>query len=145
MQFRGIQDPKARLDFLAKFKEEFPDSKYIESIVGMMAQSLIQENNLEEAELFLEDNRDKAQPYYFYVIASQASQNPDQIELALKAIDQGLTLAKEQLSQPDKFKPAYYTEEDWSQDLEKNLVPMFLGLKGQLLMKKARPARPFHF
>jgi len=138
MQFRGIQDPKDRLDFLAKFKEEFPDSKYIESIVGMMAQSLIRENKLEEAELFLEDNRDKAQPYYFYVIASQASQNPDQIELALKSIDQGLGLAKEQLSQPDRFKPAYYTEEDWSQDLEKNLMPMFLGLKGQLLMKRGQ-------
>ncbi|HRT25855.1 MAG TPA: redoxin domain-containing protein [Candidatus Saccharicenans sp.] len=138
MQFQTIQDPKARIDFLARFKEEFPDSKYIESIVGMMTQSMIRENKLEEAELFLEDNRDKAQPYYFYVIASQASQNPDQIELALKAIDQGIGLAREQLSQPDRFKPGYYTEEDWSQDLEKNLMPMFLGLKGQLLMKKGQ-------
>ncbi|HRD02656.1 MAG TPA: redoxin domain-containing protein [Candidatus Saccharicenans sp.] len=138
MQFRGIQDPKARLDFLARFKEEFPDSKYIDSIVSMMAQSLIQENKLEEAQSFLENNRGQAQPYYFYVIASQAAQNEAQIDLAIRAIDQGQSLAQEQLRQPDKFKPTYYTEEEWRQELEKNLLPMFLGLKGQLLIKRGQ-------
>jgi len=79
----------------------------------MIAQSLIQENKLEEAQTFLENNQDKAQPYYFYVIASQAGQNEAQTDLALKAIDQGQALTRAQLSQPDKFKPAYYTEEEW--------------------------------
>ncbi len=145
MQFRTIQDPKSRLDFLAKFKEEFPDSKYIDSIVGMIAQSLIQENKLEEAQTFLENNQDKGQPYYFYVIASQAGQNEAQTDLALKAIDQGQALTQAQLSQPDKFKPAYYTEEEWRDQLEKTLMPMFLGLKGQILIKKGQASEALPF
>ncbi|MDD8019840.1 MAG: redoxin domain-containing protein [Acidobacteriota bacterium] len=138
MQFQAIQDPKLRLDFLAKFKEEFPDSKYTDSLVAMITQSLLQENKLEEAETFLENNRDKTEPYYFYVIASQAAQTEAQTDLALKALDYGYSLAQEQLKQPDKFKPAYYTEEEWKEQSEGNLLPMFSGLKGQLLMKKGQ-------
>ncbi|MGC8745196.1 MAG: redoxin domain-containing protein [Candidatus Saccharicenans sp.] len=136
MQLQSTQDLKQRLELFQKFKADFPDSKYIDSIIGMIAQNLFEEKKLEEAANFLDENRPNVQPYYFYVIASQANQNEGQSDLALKAIDSGLSLLAEQLKNPDKFKPAYYTAEEWREEMESNLQPMFLSLKGNLLMKK---------
>jgi thiol-disulfide isomerase/thioredoxin len=111
----------------------------------MIVGPLIQQNKLEEAESFLEDNKDWVDPVYFYALAEQAAQNETQLDLAFKANEQGQLLAEEQLSQPDKFKPAGYTEEEWKEQYEKNLVPMFLGLKGQLLLKKGQAAEALPF
>lgn len=138
MQLQSIQDSKQRIDFFKKFQAEFPDSKYLESIIGMITQDFFQEKKLDEAVTFLEENREKVQPYYFYAIASQASQTEGQSDLALKAIDSGILLLNDQLKNPEKFKPAYYTAEEWQEEMESNLRPMFLSLKGNLLMKKGK-------
>lgn len=140
MQLQSIQDSKQRIDLLNKFKAEFPDSKYTESMIGMIIQGLFQEKKWEEAVNFLEENRNNVQPYYFYVIASQANQNEGQVELALKAIDSGLSLLNDQLKNPAKFKPAYFTTEEWQDEMEGNLMPMFLSLKGSILMKTGKTA-----
>ncbi|MCX8160168.1 MAG: redoxin domain-containing protein [Candidatus Saccharicenans sp.] len=137
MQLQGIQDPKARMDFIKKFQEEFPDSKYTESIIGMVTQALFQEKKLEEANNFLQDNRLKAQPYYFYAVANQANQE-GQAPLALKALDNGISLMAEHLSNPDKYKPAYYTEEEWREEMQTSLSAMMLSLKGNLLWKQGQ-------
>lgn len=138
MQLQSIQDSKQRIDFFKKFQAEFPDSKYLESIIGFITQGFFQENKLDEAINFLEEYREKAQPYYFYAIASQASQTEGQSDLALKAIDSGISLLNDQLKNPEKFKPAYYTAEEWQEEMESNLRPMFLSLKGNLLIKKGK-------
>lgn len=137
MQLQGIQDPKERLEFVKKFQEEFPDSKYTESIIGIIMQPLIQEKKLEEANNFLQDNRLKAQPYYFYLVANQANQE-GQAPLALKALDNGISLMNEQLANPDKYKPAYYTREEWQEEMKTSLAAMMLSLKGNLLWKQGQ-------
>ncbi|MGB9906471.1 MAG: redoxin domain-containing protein [Candidatus Saccharicenans sp.] len=139
MQFQSIQDPKDRLEFVRQFQTEYPDSKYTESIIGMITQSLFQEKKLEEANLFLQENRLKAQPYYFYAVANQASQE-GQSPLALKALDNGLSLLSEHLANPDKYKPAYYTEEEWLEEMQTSLGAMMLSLKGNLLWKQGKLA-----
>ncbi|RFT15091.1 MAG: Thiol:disulfide oxidoreductase related to ResA [Candidatus Saccharicenans subterraneus] len=137
MQLQGIQAPKQRLEFVKKFQEEFPDSKYTESIIGMITQSLFQEKKLEEANNFLQDNRLKAQPYYFYAVANQANQE-GQAPLALKALDNGISLMNEHLANPDKYKPAYYTKEEWQEEMKTSLSAMMLSLKGNLLWKQGQ-------
>lgn len=137
MQLQGIQDLKERLAFAKKFQEEFPDSKYTESIIGIIMQPLIQEKKLEEANNFLQDNRLKAQPYYFYLVANQANQE-GQAPLALKALDNGISLMNEQLANPDKYKPAYYTREEWQEEMKTSLAAMMLSLKGNLLWKQGQ-------
>lgn len=137
MQLQGIQAPKERLEFVKKFQEEFPDSKYTESIIGIIMQPLIQEKKLEEANNFLQDNRLKAQPYYFYLVANQANQE-GQAPLALKALDNGISLMNEQLANPDKYKPAYYTREEWQEEMKTSLAAMMLSLKGNLLWKQGQ-------
>ncbi|NPV84329.1 MAG: redoxin domain-containing protein [Candidatus Aminicenantes bacterium] len=137
MQLQGIQDPKERLEFVKKFQEEFPDSKYTESIIGIIMQPLIQEKKLEEANNFLQDNRLKAQPYYFYLVANQANQE-GQAPLALKALDNGISLMNEQLANPDKYKPSYYTKEEWQEEMKTSLAAMMLSLRGNLLWKQGQ-------
>lgn len=137
MQLQGIQDPKQRLEFVKKFQEDFPDSKYTESIIGMITQSLFQEKKLEEANNFLQENRLKAQPYYFYAVANQANQE-GQAPLALKALDNGISLMNEHLANPDKYKPAYYTREEWQEEMKTSLSAMMLSLKGNLLWKQGQ-------
>ncbi|MDI6848669.1 MAG: redoxin domain-containing protein [Candidatus Saccharicenans sp.] len=137
MQLQTIQDPKERMNFVKQFQETYPDSRYTESIIGMITQSMFQEKKLEEANSFLLDNRLKAQPYYFYAVANQASQE-GQTPLALKALDNGISLMSEHLSNPDKYKPAYYTEEEWREEMETSLKAMMLSLKGNLLWKQGQ-------
>lgn len=137
MQLQGLQDFKERTNFVKQFQETYPDSKYTESIIGMITQSLFQEKKLEEANAFLQDNRLKAQPYYFYAVANQASQE-GQTPLALKALDNGISLMTEQLSSPEKYKPAYYTEEEWRDEMESNLSAMMFSLRGNLLWKQGQ-------
>lgn len=137
MQLQILQDPKEKMEFVKSFQTEFPESKYIETIVSMITQSFFQEKKLEEANSFLLDNRLKAQPYYFYAVANQASQE-GQTPLALKALDNGISLISEHLSNPDKYKPAYYTEEEWREELETSLKAMMLSLKGNLLWKQGK-------
>lgn len=137
MQLQGIQDSKERMDFVKEFQEAFPDSRYTESIIGMITQSLFQEKKLEEASNFLQENRLKAQPYYFYAVANQANQE-GQVPLALKALDNGISLLNEHLSNPDKYKPAYYTEEEWQEETKTSLSAMMLSLKGNLLWKQGQ-------
>jgi peroxiredoxin/uncharacterized protein HemY len=136
MQLQSIPDSKQKIEFLKKFQAEFPDSKYAESMIAMITQGLFQEKKLEEAFSLLRENREKVQPYYFYAIASQAGQTEGQSDLALTAVDDGLSLLNEQLGNPEKFKPAYYTTEEWREEMESNLMSMFLSLKGNLLLKK---------
>lgn len=137
MQLQGIQDQKQRMEFVRQFQEAYPDSKYTESIIGMITQSLFQEKKLEEANNFLQDNRLKAQPYYFYAVANQANQE-GQAPLALKALDNGISLMNEHLSNPDKYKPAYYTEEEWREEMQTSLSAMMLSLRGNLLWKQGQ-------
>ncbi|MGQ9800889.1 MAG: redoxin domain-containing protein [Candidatus Saccharicenans sp.] len=139
MQLQSIQDPKDRLEFVHKFQAEYPDSKYTESIIGMITQSLFQEKKLEEANLYLQENRLKAQPYYFYAVANQASLEGQDL-LALKALDNGLSLLAEHMSNPDKYKPSYYTEEEWREEMQTSLSAMMLSLKGNLLSKQGKLA-----
>lgn len=139
MQLQGIQDHKERLEFVRQFQAEYPDSRFTESIIGMITQSLFQEKKLEEANLFLQENRLKAQPYYFYAVANQASQE-GQTPLALKALDNGMSLLTEHLANPDKYKPGYYTEEEWRQEMQTSLSAMMLSLKGNLLFKQGKLA-----
>ncbi len=137
MQLQGIQDFKERMDFVKEFQEAFPDSRYAESIIGMITQGLFQEKKLEEANNFLQENRLKAQPYYFYAVANQANQE-GQVPLALKALDNGISLLNEHLSSPDKYKPPYYTEEEWQEEIKTSLSAMMLSLKGNLLWKRGQ-------
>ncbi|MBC7350499.1 MAG: redoxin domain-containing protein [Candidatus Aminicenantes bacterium] len=139
MQLQNLQDPKERLEFVRQFQAEYPDSKYTESIIGMITQSLFQEKKLEEANQFLQENRLKAQPYYFYAVANQASQE-GQAPLALKALDNGMSLLTEHLANPDKYKPTYYTEEEWREEMQTSLSAMMLSLKGNLLSKQGKLA-----
>ena len=139
MQLQGLQDLKDRLEFIRQFQAEYPDSKYTESVIGMITQSLFQEKKLEEANLFLQENRLKAQPYYFYAVANQASQE-GQAPLALKALDNGMALLSEHLANPDKYKPTYYTEEEWREEMQTSLSAMMLSLKGNLLWKQGKVA-----
>ncbi|MGB9863478.1 MAG: redoxin domain-containing protein [Candidatus Saccharicenans sp.] len=138
MQLQMMTDNQQKMEFLKKFQEEYPDSKYVESIISLITQGLFQENKLEEANAFLQENRTKAQPYYFYLIASEASKAPDKMNLALKALDNGLSLIEEQLQTPAKYKPAYYTEEEWRDQMETTLKPMLLSLKGNLQLKQGQ-------
>lgn len=138
MQLQSLQDANQRIESLKKFQENFPDSKYLESALSMIAQGLFQENKLEEANSFLLDNKQKVQPYYFYAIASQASQTPEKTDLAIKAIENGLSLLGEQLANPEKYKPVYYAEEEWREEMTSTLGPMFLSLKGNLLKKQGK-------
>jgi peroxiredoxin/predicted negative regulator of RcsB-dependent stress response len=139
MQLQSMQDSRERVDFFKKFQSDFPDSKYIESMAGMITQGLFQEKKLEEAVSFLLENRERVQPYYFYAIGSQAGQTEGWIDLALRAVDHGITLLNDQLKNPEKFKPAYYTTEEWQDEMETTLMGMFLSLKGNLLLKKGNP------
>ncbi|MGB4704708.1 MAG: redoxin domain-containing protein [Candidatus Saccharicenans sp.] len=137
MQLQTLQEAKDRMEFVKKFQAEFPDSKFTESIVGMVTQSLFQEGKLKEASEFLQENRLQTRPYYFYVIANQASQQ-GQTELALTTLNNGLSLLDEQLSNPEKFRPAYYTDEEWREEMEENFAAMMLSLKGNLLYKQGK-------
>jgi thiol-disulfide isomerase/thioredoxin/Flp pilus assembly protein TadD len=138
MQLQIMTDSKQKMEFLKKFQEEFPDSKYVDSIVTLITQGLFQENKLEEANAFLQENKAKAQPYYFYLIASEASKTPEKMNLALAALDNGLSLIEEQLQDIAKHKPAYFTEEEWRDQLETTIKPMLLSLKGNLQMKQGQ-------
>jgi len=136
MQFQNLVDDKQRMEFLKRFKTDFPDSKFTSSLISLIAQGFFQENKLEEANTFLQENRDEVQPYYFYAIANQVVQSNGKSELALKAIDNGLELISHQLSHPEKFKPTYYTEDEWREELKSTLSSMLLSLKGNLLLKQ---------
>ncbi|MBC7365136.1 MAG: TlpA family protein disulfide reductase, partial [Candidatus Aminicenantes bacterium] len=138
MQLQMMSDSKQKIEFLKKFKEDFPDSKYVESIISIIVQGLFQENKLEEANAFLQENRDKAQPYYFYLIASEASKTPEKMNLALAALDNGLSLIEEQVQDISSYKPSYYTEEEWRDQLESTIKPMLLSLKGNLQIKQGK-------
>lgn len=136
MQLQTITDSKQKMEFLKKFKEDFPDSKYLDSIIRLITQGFFQENKLEEANDFLQENRTMAQPYFFYMIASEASKTPEKTDLALRALDNGLALVEEQLKTPDKYKPGYYTEEEWREQMDSTIKPMLLSLKGNLQLKQ---------
>lgn len=136
MQLQTITDSKQKMEFLKKFKEDFPDSKYLDSIIRLITQGFFQENKLEEANDFLLENRTMAQPYFFYMIASEASKTPEKTDLALRALDNGLALVEEQLKTPDKYKPGYYTEEEWREQMDSTIKPMLLSLKGNLQLKQ---------
>lgn len=140
MQFQSIQDSNQQIEFLKKFQAEYPESKYFESIIGMITQNLFQENKLEEANSFLEENRLKTQPHYFYAIANQASQTEGRADLVIKAVDNGLSLLDEQIKAPEKYKPNYYSEEEWNQEMETGLRSMLLRLKGNALLKQGQAA-----
>ncbi len=138
MQFQSIQDSNQQLEFLKNFQSEYPDSKYLESIIGMITQNLFQENKLEQANNFLQENRLKTQPHYFYAIANQASQTEGSADLVIKAADNGLSLLEEQIKEQEKYKPDYYSEEEWIQELETGLKSMLLRLKGNALLKQGQ-------
>ncbi|MDW3229969.1 MAG: redoxin domain-containing protein, partial [Acidobacteriota bacterium] len=61
-------------------------------------------------------------------------------DLVIKAVDNGLSLLDEQMRAPEKYKPDYYSEEEWNQEMETGLQSMLLRLKGNALLKQGQAA-----
>ncbi|MDW3229973.1 MAG: redoxin domain-containing protein, partial [Acidobacteriota bacterium] len=61
-------------------------------------------------------------------------------DLVIKAVDNGLSLLDEQMRAPEKYKPDYYSEEEWNQEMETGLRSMLLRLKGNALLKQGQAA-----
>lgn len=130
------KDLNKKIKAYDNFKASYLDSHFSESLVYDILRSCLAENKFSEGLNFLQKNIDSGtHPYYFYTLALNASRAGAKQDLALSALDLGLTAIKARLSNPKKYKPFSITYEEWKSREERNLPPLLLSLKANILLK----------
>ncbi len=101
------------IENIKKFKEKYPESKYIEGLTYNALRNYVTTKNFKKALNFCEKLKEDIHPYYFgYVVGKMLDADAD-MKVALKIAELGIERGKEVASEPDSAKPKEMTLKDW--------------------------------
>jgi len=137
LAFRDETDINKKIESLDQFEKDFPESKYINTMYDLIANSYRDAKDYRKAFEFLQKNKNKVSPNRFYIVVKRMLEENNDFDIALRIAKVGEERNRLEVADPSVAKPEYFSESEWKTDRE-----YYLGLNqfvyGKILYKTER-------
>jgi len=116
--FRGITNLKEKIKFYREFKNDFPESRSLNSMALSILGDYAEAKRYDEAEEFL--NKDVSNPSsnFLNTVAWEMVEKEINLKTAAELAKNGVELARKEIENPTSKKPSYITEKQWQKNLK---------------------------
>jgi len=136
-EFKNISDDNEKMNFVHRFEKQFPGSKYTETMYDLIANAYRDKKDYMSALNFLNQTKNNVSTFRFYSVVNRMLDEDADMDIALQIAELGEKVNREEIVNPVKEKPDYYSKSDWLEDRE-----YYLGLNlygyGRVLNKLER-------
>ncbi|MBC8185337.1 redoxin domain-containing protein [candidate division KSB1 bacterium] len=116
--FRSLTNLKEKIKFYREFKNDFPESRSLNSMTLSILDDFAEAKRYDEAEEFLNKNVSNPSSNLLNTVAWEMVEKEINLKTAAELAKNGVELARKEIENPTSKKPSYITEKQWRKNLK---------------------------